>query len=33
MVRQLRVCGMAISLMLSTTSFAAEKGEHPYAEP
>jgi hypothetical protein len=33
MYRQLRVCGLAILLMLPSASFAIEMGEHPYEEP
>jgi hypothetical protein len=33
MYRQLRICGLAILLMLPSGSFAIEMGEHPYEEP
>jgi len=33
MYRQLRVCGLAILLMLPSASFAIEMGVHPYEEP
>ncbi len=33
MFGQLRVCGVAISLMLTSTALANEFGEHSYAEP
>lgn len=33
MYRQLRVCGVVVSLMLPSVSFAIEVGEHAYAEP